>query len=396
MKTLNKFAPVAAVGALCAGGAACNWTEFDDVADTTWVTLAGRPDEGISTSFPMAVAGANVSSDMGGKLLALGAENPQLFTLAYDATGSYQVTPSVPLSMFGSSAVDPKPILLSDPASEQVVLVQALGVIVTKDAVEQRAGNWGVPDAATFAVLGGETSVLVAAESSVSNRSLAAGAAPAPCMFDLGGGTAPIRAIGAVKSAPGMNHDAIVVWTSDGQLVRYDAGVFAACNTPPTGVVDTSFTPAKGAEIHMIDDHIAVLVGSNGSMGFLALYDVAPAVPTAIGAAQMPAGVTTAAIIDIDAGSAKQATDVGRYVVAGIPDGVADGVSEAGRVELFKVTDIGLEGPKFTLHDAQPESNQSYGRSVTVMRFNGRPIIVVADAEEAFIYHQTQLYQETR
>ncbi|MGE0867454.1 MAG: hypothetical protein AB7P03_02750 [Kofleriaceae bacterium] len=393
MKTLNN---IVALAAMAGAGAGCNWTEFDDVADTTWVSIVERPDEGDSSSFPLAVAAVNNSSDMGGTFMALGAENPQLFTLAYDSTGSYAVTPSVLLSMFGGGAVEDKPILLSDPASDQVVLVQAVGLIVTKPEIAHRPGGWGAPDGGTFAVLGGETSVLVADNSTVSNRSLAEGAAPTPCMFNLGGGTAPIRALGAARSVPGPNDDTILVWTSDGELVRYDASVFSACNSAPTGKIATSFTPSRGAEIHVIDDHIALLVGSDGSRGFLGLYDVAPAVPTLIGAPIMPDGVTTAAIIDIDAASAKVATDAGRYVVAGMPRGTADGVAEAGRVELFKLTDQGLEGPKFVLHDARPEANQAFGRSVTVMRFNGRPIIVVADGEEAFVYHQTLLYQETR
>jgi hypothetical protein len=86
-----------------------------------------------------------------------------------------------------------------------------------------------------------------------------------------------------------------------------------------------------------------------------------------------------------------------KYVVAGYPGDNVGGTT-AGDVKLFPVSGMGgIEtSPMAVLHDAQPENNQSFGRAVAVMPFNGKPIIVVAADNEIFTYYQSPLYDETR
>jgi hypothetical protein len=53
---------------------------------------------------------------------------------------------------------------------------------------------------------------------------------------------------------------------------------------------------------------------------------------------------------------------------------------------------IDAAGPKLTLNDAEPESAQEFGRSVTTMKFNGQEILVVGAHNEIFAYYKTALY----
>ena len=70
----------------------------------------------------------------------------------------------------------------------------------------------------------------------------------------------------------------------------------------------------------------------------------------------------------------------------------------AGQVLVFEVspaTGLGA-APALTLHDAQPEENESFGRGVAVMQYNGKPVIAVAADNDVFVYFRTSLYAETR
>jgi hypothetical protein len=108
-----------------------------------------------------------------------------------------------------------------------------------------------------------------------------------------------------------------------------------------------------------------------------------------VGSPQTVNGIKQAALME---------TGGKRYVVAGFPDAVVDDTTGAGQVQVFEVdTTSGVSGTSvMTLHDAQPEDSQAFGRSVTVTPFDGKPIIVVAADNEVFTYFRTQLYDETR
>ena len=49
-----------------------------------------------------------------------------------------------------------------------------------------------------------------------------------------------------------------------------------------------------------------------------------------------------------------------------------------------------------TLHDAQPESDQQFGRAVAVTEINGQPAIAVGADNEVFLYFRTALYDDVR
>jgi hypothetical protein len=108
-----------------------------------------------------------------------------------------------------------------------------------------------------------------------------------------------------------------------------------------------------------------------------------------IGAARTENGVKNAAMFTLDGKL---------YVAAGYPGAIVEGTSGAGHVLVFEVdmtTGVGTNAV-LTLHDAQPDSNQAFGRAITVMPFDGKPVLVVAADNEVFTYFRTTLYDETR
>jgi NADPH2:quinone reductase len=72
------------------------------------------------------------------------------------------------------------------------------------------------------------------------------------------------------------------------------------------------------------------------------------------------------------------------------------GALKAGETLLVHGGTSGIGTTAMTLHDAQPERGQQFGRAVAVMPFNGEPVIAVAADNEVFVYFRSALYGETR
>ena len=96
-------------------------------------------------------------------------------------------------------------------------------------------------------------------------------------------------------------------------------------------------------------------------------------------------GLRTSVLADFGTGS---------YLAVGVPDREVGGVV-AGAVDLFEYTPVSgaLVGTAMdTLHDADPESGQQFGRALTTMSFGGEPILVAGTKEEVFAYYRTSVY----
>jgi hypothetical protein len=92
------------------------------------------------------------------------------------------------------------------------------------------------------------------------------------------------------------------------------------------------------------------------------------------------------------------ATSGGDFVAVGIPSAQVGSVT-TGKVELHafdrttgEITATAAE----TLTDAQPDSNEAFGRALAAMSFGGNDILVVAASNEVFSYFRTQVYGDTR
>ncbi len=434
MRTTMFVTCAAAAVFTCLG--ACNWTEFDDLATDTWVDSTVKPDVK-SADYGVAIQrGADASeSAQGGTLAVIGAGPGSYSELAYSAAGSASLsTTTVQLAAQGILTLDSPPIFLASPTSSEVALVTTgdnSSIVVATGShtllvrqlftANTNLGTGAVksttPDAATYmrpvAFPGGGAdpgpAPIVAVGDVVMGTiyALPMNTQQPACKLTDGGSPIQVRALGAVPNATTPAIDDLLVWNgADGKLLRYDGrtmgggNVFNGCTTK-SPIASTSGTntpahhPGRGSQILAIDQNHVLLQGhdvTQGDAGFLQVYDVQTMAP--VGIPITTPGLRSAAILT---------PGTENYVLAGYPSASVDGKT-AGQVQVYKLTAGGIESskPLATLHDAQPENNQQFGRSVAALPFNDTQVIAVAADNEIFVYfraNQTDgpaLYTETR
>jgi hypothetical protein len=414
--------------------AACKWTEFDDLQGQTWVDSTEKPDLKSSDYGVVIQRGAaDGESGTSGTLAVLGAGPGTYSELAYSAAGSASLkTNSLTLSAQGIMTLDSPPILLASPTSSEVALVTTgdSGSIVvatgthTLEVRQLFVGNTNLgtttisttPDAATyvrppppaagFPQQPPDEEPLVASGDVVLGTVYGLGSTTQQPACRLGDGSTTavkIRALGAVSN--GLTDD-VLVWNGvTDRLLRYPVSVFNGCTMTqaPVGLASpmlgpAGFSPGRGSQILPIGGAFVLLQGhqdtTTGNASFLQVFNTTTMMP--VGNPVAKDGIRSAAILT---------TTGGQYVVAGFPGEAVDGAS-AGVVRVFKFdTTNGItDTPVATLHDAQPDSNQLFGRSVAVMPFNGKQVIAVAADNEIFVYFRVNatdgtgsaLYDETR
>lgn len=409
---------------LAAGAAAlgaCKWTEFDDLQNETWVGSTEKPNVR-SADYGIALQrGAKTPS--GGTLIVIGANQPTYSELEYDAKGGSKLTSNTLElnTQFGVGTIDAQPIVLADPSSDDIAFIvngggsQILGLVGTGQL--DRHDLFVAPsnvDAATYMqpparfdnampqpprplVASGEfvLGVFTNPEPAVDGSGM-----HVRCRLTDAGTSITPRALGAARvSNPSV--DDVIAWGANGKLYRYKGDVFNGCSTAPTvlGSHDVGFRPEHGSQILAIDATHVLLQGHHDAdpadADLLQVYDAMTMNP--VGGAVSLGKLRTAAILD---------TGAQKYVIAGYPaaippnQGVASGV-----VMLFKVSAAGIDSqPAAVLSDAQPEANQSFGRAVAAVPYNGKQVVAVAANNEIFMYFRLNttdgtampIYGETR
>lgn len=414
MRTILSILGLSGLSLLAAGG--CKWTVFDDLEGETWVTATDRPDNGAAN---WGVALARVArSGPGGTLAVLGASEAIYNDVVIGPGGDLSVTNEIELNtQFAIGNLSIKPLLLSSPAADEAALVT--GLEANRIAVIRAAGDQatligvtglGQPGGATYLTSppragiddAPTTQILVAQNDVVFGAFFDQARAPNPqtscALVDDAGAAINIRALGAYRPA-GATSDHVLVLTDAGKLMGYDGEVFNGCagtQGPRAGVVlDVMFMGAQtGSQILTIEDgdpaHVLVQMHDDSGRGRLGVYRIGGASIEEVGAARDAERLRTAAVLQPDG-------DARRYVLAGMPTALVSGVA-AGQVQVIGLDlATGLAAtPELTLHDAQPESNQSFGRGVAALPYNGKTIIAVAADNEVFLYFRTSLYGETR
>lgn len=391
---------------------ACSWTTFDDLESDTWVTATDKPSND-SSNWGVAIQRAQASGP-GGRMVVIGASQSLYSELVIASDGDVGTPdPNTTLelnSQFGIGNLDPQPILLADPATNDASLVTTSGSAAvavlrasTGNLVVHNVFGPDAVDAATYmsppAPAPALSQVLVADTDKVYGAHFMNPPNPQPecALRDDTNAALAIRAMAASPST-GTTTD-VVVWSANGKLMKFPPGIFsgalfnAACTAGlPAGAASTAtttFMPGKGSQILTFEldgGRYALLQGHSDANGFLALYDLNTMMP--VGTPRNENGVKTAALFTLDG---KQ------HVVAGFPDAIVDGTSGAGQVQVFEVsTTSGVGSSVLTLSDAQPESKQAFGRGVAVVPYENKPLIVVAADNEVFTYFRTQLYADTR
>jgi hypothetical protein len=376
---------------------ACSWTSFDDLADSAWVHSHQRPDsDGTDYAFAIASVGTNGPS-AGGVLAVVSNESPSYSSVVFDSTGGTKegANPQQ-LGDFFISAVNEGTFLISDPASNQIAIVTAAvdqnAIAVangTPDNLQANSLQARPPMAAVFA--GGD--VVVIAQDTTGAKTNLFTVAKTPCeAVDESG--APLQAVAAAADAT-----TLWVWTKTGVFFGYPIAEIATCrNTPggrvtPAASVATSFAPGSGARVHLAGTHFAVLAAHGDQLTTGSVFSVDLTTLALVGQPLSVDGVRSSAV-----GVLGVAAGATAFVALGLPDQTGGGV-RGGRVDLYPfdtATGIVSSAKASELFDAQPESDQQFGRSLAIMAFNDSNILVVGAKSELFAYYRTLLYPETR
>lgn len=400
----------------------CSWTVFDDLESEAGVVSFEKPTND-SSNWAVAIQESQ-SGGAGGNLTVIGASQALFNELEIDSTGDITVAANeLELnSQFGLGNLETQPTLIADPASDAIALVTRSGSAIVvlngergdldayqifgKDRVD--GATYMTPPKRSDATMAQLSQVLVAQDDAVIGAHFADmeqpqnEALPQCLLVDDQGPPQKVlvRALGAFRPA-GAAYDNVVAWSSTGRLLVYDGGIFngnkqvpantcATAQGPVMPSAETGFTPVATSQILTFQDggvNYAVLQGHDDTdRGFLALYNLDTL--TLVGATHSDTKLRTAALLH---------TGGKHYVAGGYPTTVIDNVT-SGQVQVFEV-DLaeGISSASaLTLYDAQPEDDQSFGRSVAVLSVNDQPMIAVAADNEIFFYFKTALYDDAR
>jgi hypothetical protein len=403
---------------LAAGG--CKWTDFDDLKEDTWVTATGKPDND-AANWAVAITRL-VRTGSGGTLAVLGASEAIYNDVVIGPNGDTKTQSESELNtQFAVGNLAVEPLFLSNPEEDEATLIT--GLEANRIAVVRAFGGqtiaFGVtglaqPSGATYMTSPPRTidddpatQVLVAGNDTVFGAFFDQTKAPNPqtkcSLVDEAMAPASVRALGAYRLNEADPSDDVLALTDSGKLIAYPGTVFNGCGTggmggtqvPTPGVVrDLMFAGVQtGSQILTFRDggavYALVQAHNDSGKGRLGLYRITATAIEEVGAPRETDRLKTASLF--------QPGDGKRYVLAGMPGALVDGV-EAGQVQVIEIsTATGIAStPAMTLNDAQPEDGQAFGRGVAELPFNNRKIIAVAADNDVYLYFRTSLYEETR
>jgi hypothetical protein len=180
------------------------------------------------------------------------------------------------------------------------------------------------------------------------------------------------------------------IWSKSGAFFSYALNALAPCAggmvPAPAQSVTTSLMPAIGARIHLVGTHAILTAHAPTSrMGQVFVIDVSNVATLTQTDTMNVEGLRASTVAVLDGTT---------YLALGVPDRAVNGVV-SGEVDVhaFDTTAGTLtKTPAQSLHDAQPDSGELFGRSLTTMKFNDKQILVIAANSEVFAYYKTALY----
>jgi hypothetical protein len=356
----------------------CAWSEFDDLADKTWVRSTDSANVG-SRDYAVAIVGVTTATS-GGTLAVISDDTPDYSTIDYAADGTDTAgTNDLKLGQHRIAALTDPPLFTTDGMGKIAIAERSTtggNIAVVFGAATAPAGLELAAPASPDAVAFVGADVVVAAGSSFYTLQPT--------------GQVPCASMDSTFGVAAMAADAstLWVWTKAGNFFGIPISSLTPCNggmlpAPGSGFMPTGLMPAPGARVHIVGTH-AILSAHPPSarMGQAIVVDLSNM------------GMTDTLAIDGLQSSTVATLDGATYFVAGIPDRNVDGV-EAGEVQAFAFDmAAGTLGDTAALRlaDAKAESGQLFGRSVTTMKFNDQQILVVAADSEVFAYYKTALY----
>ncbi len=377
--------------ALAAGATGCKWTDFDDLEGQTWVRSTQDPEIG-ANDYAVAIAGVETGA-AGGTLVVISDDTPNYSTLEYAVDGSAEVgTNPSPIKLTSQSigSIAEQPVFAVDANNAKLALVERstngsnfsvlFGSPTAPAGLEPMSMDTPTPQPDAAAFVGG---ALVFAAGSRIYRLPETGGGSMSCTL-VDHANMPVQIAGMGHHLPNL-----IVWTKAGTVLSYLAIGLESCGgatlAPTAGEITMSgFMPASGARVHIVGTH-AVLAGKAATSRIGQIYVIDLTTFTTVGTALALEGMRSSVVADFGGTT---------YLAAGIPDRSVQGVV-AGVVELYELntsTGVLAETPVVTLHDADPESGQQFGRTVAAMSFRGDPVLVVGTATEIFTYFRTAVY----
>ncbi len=367
---------IAAVVGLAASG--CKWSEFDDLADTTWVRSTDDPSIG-SRNYAIAIAGVSTSSG-GGLLGVISDDTPDFSTIDYAADGTDKVGGNdVKLGQHRIAALTDPPLFTTDGAGKIAIaersttggnIAVVYGPATAPVGLELAAP--ASPDAVTFT----GTDVVVAAGTTFYTLQTAT--------------QVPCASTDASFAAAALAADATTlwVWAKSGAFFGVPISALAPCTggmlpAPGNTFSTPDLMPANGARIHIVGNY-AILTAHppTSRMGEVFVVDLTTLAQTDMYSIE---GLRSSTVATFGGTT---------YLVVGVPDRALDGVV-TGQVDLLAfdtATGTLTKTPAMSLNDADPEAGELFGRDVTTMKFNDQEILVVAANSEVFAYYKTSLY----
>ncbi|HEY4056869.1 MAG TPA: hypothetical protein VGM39_09675 [Kofleriaceae bacterium] len=448
MRTLSKIM-------FCALGlSACNWTEFDDLKDTTSVSVIGKPSGSKSSDVGVALVRGQQTSGAseGGTFVTYGTNKPFMYRITVDAKGAEKYKSKVDLTeLFGFSNIEASPTVIANPITDDVALVtktlaDQIGVLendtsdnVTNKQIFELANVNAAAYILTPGIVSGEMPgyrAIVAGSNSdaqsVLEREISSAEGDTPkCILDDGAtprnpvavrGIAGVMVSHAAETDPAKIYDDVVVWTTAGKLLVYDGRVIkgqvqnltvntdTTCPADPVvppmvplteghsgplagRVLDTGFMPGLGSQLIRYKDHYVIAIGHKDTAADTASFIQVFDIAGTGAPTVVGTPVNTAGLKS----AAVLTTSAGDFLVAGYPFTDADGKQNAGMLQVYGLSETGVDAtPMQSIAPPSPGTNNNFGRAVTAFSFNGEQTIVVGEVNNVYTYFTTALYSDAR
>jgi hypothetical protein len=423
---------------LATAASGCVWTSFDELRDDVWVDSVDAIEN--STKFGEAVIEATAGPTSGGTTVGvLGRNQASVSFIQYAADGSREIqTVDLVNAFMLVNTFDENPVYAADPAGDSIAVAALTGTLTEdpdirglKVGLFHGATGQGVNpgfeppatlssdpghearrhDPPTAMSFGGSLEALVGRRGQLLHVDLAGTPGGwVACTLPSGTEAASAIAYGDVDGNPGnewiiasaeLGADAAPdngrVWIIDGTAsIGTGDATPPSCPTPIAEVTSggTGIALGSGSQIAIAPDGSGfgtgprVIVSSPGAGGKLSIIDftAGPASFTQI-AGPTVAEIDSFVLADV------VATNPGLEIVVGCPGSNEAGPVRSGIVRILK-PDGTLAAD--SLYDADPETEQHFGKSVAVVPFGQRQVIVAGAEGEVFTYFRTTFYDEVR
>jgi hypothetical protein len=360
--------------------AGCAWSEFDDLAETTWVRSTSEPNIG-SRNYGIAIVGVTTSPS-GGLLGVISDDTPDYSTIEYAADGKDSIgSNDVKLGQHRIAVLTDPPLFTTDGMGKIAIaersttggnIAVVFGSATAPAGIEFAAP--ASPDAVTF--VGAD---IVVAAGNTFYTLQATGQIPCASM-DTTFGVAAMAMDNATST--------LWVWSKAGAFFGIPMSSLTPCNggmlpAPGSVFMTTGLMPATGARVHVVGNY-AILTAHppTSRLGQVFVIDLSTVNQTDMMTIE---GLRSSTLATFGTTT---------HLVVGVPDRPVNGVV-SGQVDVYALdTTTGMLGdtPVLQLNDAQPDSGQLFGRAVTTMKFNDKQILVIAANSEVFAYYKTALY----